>query len=507
MASITENNNMELLRRQIISASPYVETASGPFITINATEPKLKKLQITFSPFQTGTGLPSPDNIRPIIGFSSITVTGCRKNLYDINTYPLTNNTWISGANGGENTSTTQAYASTLGFVPCGHLAGKILTLNKRPTGTNPGIAFYSSNNSSSFISGIKNSGGTAGTKMSFCVPLEAKYLRFTTQYNNTEAQIELGTETTSYEQYNGKSFTINLGNTYYGGYIDLVNGTFVQENGYATINGGVGTFYTQSDRIRFAVTEARLPGMDYGSDKRSGIMASNMPVVANGASSSTTTLPSISMGASSASAYIALPLSYNVTNTDTAITWLSNNPISCVYKLQTPNVIQLSPQVLLALRGVQTFFTENDYINIQYWTHVSENNSHNYGGLPILIDNARLKYSNGTIFNITADNDFFITGVFDSGNSDSKSYTMSRTTTSSSGTNSCARFFDNINGTSVDYWANNSANIANNPLRTFSSKGRYIVNSFRKTEAKNMYLYRTIDGLKEYLYKGINVI
>lgn len=64
----------ELMRRfQMIAAQSHKATANGGSILI--AEPKIEKLQVTFAPVQSGSGTPSPTNVRTISGWSTIPVS------------------------------------------------------------------------------------------------------------------------------------------------------------------------------------------------------------------------------------------------------------------------------------------------------------------------------------------------------------------------------------------------------------------------------------------------
>lgn len=65
-----------MIRRwgKLIMAQPHLETASGNHLTLNIAEPKLDKLRVTFTPTQSGSGTPSPTNVRPISGHSTVSV-------------------------------------------------------------------------------------------------------------------------------------------------------------------------------------------------------------------------------------------------------------------------------------------------------------------------------------------------------------------------------------------------------------------------------------------------
>lgn len=200
----------------------------------------ITSLLILYAPQQAGTGDPSPSNIRPISGWTNVKLYYTGKNIYDINTYPLhSNTTYLNATNGGFTTS-TKIYTRPTQFIPIEGLENQTLTLNKRCAGTKPGIAFYSSDNVESYISGIQNNGGTEGTPITFTVPSGAKYMRFNVQQNATDIQIELGDQATTYEAYNGQVISLDLSDScgiLYCGYIDLINGFLSAQYGITTIN------------------------------------------------------------------------------------------------------------------------------------------------------------------------------------------------------------------------------------------------------------------------------
>ena len=216
----------------------YVKaTATGNPLTFNTDVAKpLKSLLIPWTPTQSGSGDPSPENVRPISGVSGLTVyhsgadtsnpdtitvtfPALGKNLFDVSSYPFTEGKRISGDDGtlGSNSD----FEATVDFIPCADIAGETVTLNKRPGGNLPGIGFYSSASESACISAIRNSNATADTAWTFEIPSNAKYMRFTIHKNSTDIQIEKGSSATAYEPYT---------NTVYGGSLDLTTGVLTVE-------------------------------------------------------------------------------------------------------------------------------------------------------------------------------------------------------------------------------------------------------------------------------------
>lgn len=69
------NVNIMELRRGIIASQPHLETISGTSLSFKSAVKKPESLIVNIEPIQSGTGDPSPDNIRPISGRTKATVT------------------------------------------------------------------------------------------------------------------------------------------------------------------------------------------------------------------------------------------------------------------------------------------------------------------------------------------------------------------------------------------------------------------------------------------------
>ena len=178
------------------------------------------------------------------------------------------------------------------------------------------------------------------------------------------------------FEPYKGIEIPISWqseSGTLYGGYVDLVSGELVQTHSFLLLNENknqIGAFYTESDRVRIAFPKGYSSDVDYGTGKTTIVMASNMQIHANGTSASTNILPSIGVGRSNSSLYVALPLSYGVTDATSASEWVANNPIQLVYKLATPITYQLAPQQIKSLIGRNNIWSDAGNVEVKFWKH-----------------------------------------------------------------------------------------------------------------------------------------
>lgn len=208
------------------------------------------KVVCEFSPIQEGTGDPSPDNVRPISGWTGCEIGHAKKNLFDKTAVTITTQHCINYTTGGITGLSTsrQGYTS---FVPIKGDTTYTISGISFGTGTNIGHAFYSSNDASTYISGVnKNSTGYT----TFTTPSDAKYARFSIIVPSGSSaasqidviQLELGSSATTYEAYQGSTKTINWqssAGTVYGGTVTLNedgSADLVSDMWIYTVDGGV---------------------------------------------------------------------------------------------------------------------------------------------------------------------------------------------------------------------------------------------------------------------------
>ena len=125
-------------------------------------------------------------------------------------------------------------------------------------------------------------------------------------------------------------------------------------------------------------------------------------------------------------------------------------------------------------------------------------------GGLPVLIDNAWFPNWNGYANSYRASNNYFITGVYDTGSTSTKSYTWYQAprTSDTGGDYPAFRVFNDLSAQSVDFWGCATGE-AQPTVRQGSSPGRYILFSVRKSYAADTYMYD--DTNSRYVFKGAN--
>ena len=201
-------------------------TAGSIVSFADGADAPLNSLKTTIEAVQSGSGDPSPSNVRPISGWSAVNVVDNRDNQWD-ETY--TANTWLDNIDG--------STASQSGYNVTGYIKVK------------PNTTYYKMNNRSGrnlLFDANKNalpnqswnaipSNATVFTTLS-----NAHYIRFTIRDEElSNFGFNYPSTDTEYHAYNGHSVTIQLGQTVYGGELDVTSGVLtVTHTSIASYNG-----------------------------------------------------------------------------------------------------------------------------------------------------------------------------------------------------------------------------------------------------------------------------
>jgi len=207
------------------------DTASGAVASFapDSTIPNLLGVSVDIEPVQAGSGDPSPDNVRPISGRESVEVEAAGKNLLDMSTLIEWDNrfglTLVKNSDGSFTLSGT-ATGTNYQAIPVYLKAGNYI-LSGCPSGG-------SNNTYSIFISQGINKYDT-GNGVAFTVLTDGVYnvilprVMSGTVCNNLVFKPMIRPASISdaaFEPFAGTTYTIQLGDTVYGGTLDVTNGT-----------------------------------------------------------------------------------------------------------------------------------------------------------------------------------------------------------------------------------------------------------------------------------------
>lgn len=191
------------------------KTATGSIVTVEDAAPiNAEDVTVQIEPVQSGSGDPSPTNVRPISGFDEVEVTRTGFNVWD--------EEWEVGAlvsDGSVDASLTDRRTTSFIQVQAGETY-----YQKSPQNAMWGrYAFYDKNKNCIYY----NANGFA---YYFTAQENAKYIRITfnasygTTYNH-DISINYPSTDTEYHPYAGTTYTVTLPDTIYGGTLDVTTG------------------------------------------------------------------------------------------------------------------------------------------------------------------------------------------------------------------------------------------------------------------------------------------
>ena len=326
------------------------------------------RVTTALSPIQAGSGDPSPDNIRTISGWTGAKLTRCGKNLIpSLSADTLTVNGIVFAKNADgvvtiDGTST--GYASASGAsIDAVSLRGKTLTLKGASA---PGIAVAQLIIQCDSGKVYKSCTGDNENALTFVVPDDANTMRWeiyvpankTVSGLNVYPQLEKGSTVTAYEPYQGNTYTADFGQTVYGGTLDWQTGVLTVDRALYTFDGSEGLTSGGWNNPYSYVLWAFLPdvvncGMSEVADAYCShyIVRSVADVITNAIAGFGIFDNGHLIFSSPTHADADAFKSY------LAAQHAAGTPVQVCYKLATPTTIQLTPQDILALQGVNTLY------------------------------------------------------------------------------------------------------------------------------------------------------
>lgn len=347
-------------RRKIIANSPHLMSASGAVVSFSdGADLPLKSLLVNIEPVQSGTGDPSPVNFRPISGWNGVKVTRCGKNLCPplVDT-ELTSNglTLTPNSDGSVRVHGTATNTSAV------LLRMKTVSIVLRAGTYTFGIGVYPTNNK--VYAQCVYSGGT----------LYARVAPRTISFNDTVTitridigvnaasgeniditlypQLEKSSTATPYEPYNGVNVSIDLGQTVYGGTLNVLTGVLTVTHGMLVKN--TSTMDTTNDSY---------PGWF-----NSGIKA----LVGSGKNTTLNCLLNIGtrIGVNTNNVNDSVFLTKAIYG-KTKAEWIAlAMDVQIVVELATPYEIQLTPHQIRSLYGSNTIFADTGNVALEYLAH-----------------------------------------------------------------------------------------------------------------------------------------
>ena len=339
-------------------ADVIYDTASGDIASFpdGADGLPVKDLTVAIEPVQSGTGDPSPTNVRPISGWTGANVTRTGKNLAPVNSW-----SGHSGLVSGMVLSIPANKQFTFSFV------GTV------DSGTNP-FSFLFKFSDNTFSGWYSFSPMT--TRQSKTITFEKEVVGMNYYSHNggwaasqnitltvTDFQIEYSDTSSAYKPYSSTTISISWqssAGTVYGGTLDVTTGVLTVDSVEMHFDGTEDwEFYGSGSAAAYAM---RL------SVAWSGVSVSLRPIFNQGVGL---------VGADTYGNYDNF-ISYNggsvvvgfrtITDVNTFKAYISDHPLQAVWKLATPQTYQLTPtEVITTLLGQNNIWTDCGPSTVEY--------------------------------------------------------------------------------------------------------------------------------------------
>lgn len=347
-----------------------LSTASGSLVHItDAAAIPIESLTVEIEPVQGGSGTPAPDNVRPISGHATATVTRTGVNLFDKS--QLSSNTMVRVdqiEDGFTLTQLTQrTYAQKAIFLNISGLDGKTLYVkgNITNSGGNDGrlsVRFEDANKNELTTSAQRADISNSTPNNHKTVPNGTKILEFVcySSYANTGNVNDVATfkdiivsvEDDAYQPYTAQTVTIDLDGTRYGGTVDVKTGVMTVDR--AMVAMGTLDWTYSSNRMKSVLNDIKpcestvvpnLTAEQYRAIKWSAGLSSNHDGIA---------LNPTAVG----TGYEVVVYATDSSNTPSG---------KLVYPLASPFTVQLTPAELSLLYGTNNVWANTGDIEVTY--------------------------------------------------------------------------------------------------------------------------------------------
>lgn len=302
--------------------------------------------KVRWEPTQEGTGDPSPENVRPIKGRDSVTVTRCGENL--LNPSLFQNNKY-------------QNFNAAINYYEISNSSGYWIS-GIQPCSPNTTYRFNKNVEGGCFYDKKKNVIGTVGFDFTFKTPAKCSYYCVNFSSGSTPygtpviATASKSTAPTTYAPYISQTATLTLPETIYGGTVDAVTGEGLGMWKLLTLDGtepwnavGSGdTLYFQCTSI--SIGTRVLSRDDYCTTfPIASVSVSNTVQGVSGWKKSLYLRWSTFADVAALKSYLAAQ-------------YAAGTPVQVCYKLETPTPFTATgAQPILALSGVNTVLTDAD--------------------------------------------------------------------------------------------------------------------------------------------------
>lgn len=382
-------------RRRIILNEPHiVAPTSAELVNFNTDMvAPLKECKVHFAPVQSGTGDPSPDNVRPISGWTGIDVIRCGEQLINLADYTISDGSKVAHsfsentiriiATSDNSTSMAQSSCRVRWNIPkC--LIGKSVyvgctnILNSNQNHDSRVIFEIRSENGSLITDPPVIRSGTRMYKSLITIPENSSYVNIefriaaniTTYAVLKDDYVEFSdfyiSFSDSYSPYTDTTLQIDWtdeAGTVYGGYVDLVRGEVVAEWGIYSITGE--ETFSETGSGQHVLTKPTMTEIDAIKPAASYVLSDVICTFAP-----TKTYNEINVSGETDGIGFGLN-NFIIVGSIQYANWGSLVGEKIVFKLATPITYAITPQIIKSLKGANNIWSNaNGNIELSYWTH-----------------------------------------------------------------------------------------------------------------------------------------
>lgn len=337
------------------------ETGSIASFTDGADDVPVKDLTIAIEPVQSGSGDPSPSNVRPISGWTGANVTRTGKNLLKNEKTSETMYGVTFTCNNDGSISLSGTATQNINYIMrTGEYAfpNGTFTLSGCPSGGGASTYYLRLDNSAGQIKALDTGSGAQYTVTDG--KSHVVYISVKTGVNADglvfRPQIELGSTATAYEPYQGETVSIDWtteAGTVYGGTLDVTTGVLTVDRGYYTTTLSTKNLLAEGAYDQY-VFYSRLTG--------------GYPVSAIEADTSIRPICNIAP--------------YLYSNSQTSLHFYSSSDafqvfvpsgtpettvVEVMYFITQPQTYQLTPQEVATVLGQNNIFADTGNVTVQY--------------------------------------------------------------------------------------------------------------------------------------------
>lgn len=310
-------------------------------------------------PVQSGTGDPSPTNVRPITGHTGVDVVRAGKNILDESVFAnyggvlQSDGTWyLSNLN--------LIYGKSVWSNPNKYTGSVAITLTRKTTASASSIRFRINYTDGTYTR-IGYEAATGGTDTYTVVTSANKTVESVVgDYGSNYAsyvnmQIEISTTASSYEEYNGTTYPITFpseAGTVYGGYVDVTQGKLVVDRAIAIFDG------TETYTNNYFPTVVCNKTFTKGDASGGSFVNSHLPSLNAACNYTNSTKQTFQFG--KADEYWGVS-SADELKTIFAQQYANGTPVAICYPLATPIEYDLTPTAIELLKGVNNVWNDGN--------------------------------------------------------------------------------------------------------------------------------------------------